>query len=228
LGEGIDWYFDWDTDTRHGLRAHVLYIKTLASIYEHQFQNMRYQDQLNEMHKERPHELLMLKQLRVATTTWVQAVGYRGTTFEEALRFRASITHGFPVIDKLRLCSKAILIFCACFETRMDDSLFRDLYARDLTFRGIWLDFLTSLLTYVETMNTCEGIKGRKQLESYVAQTRTLIKNARKQLNIERNNASKPWFVRNNTRRKKALAAFGRTQEDAGTLYNMRDILNEM
>jgi len=187
------------------------------------------QDQFNAMYKERPHELLMLKQLRVVIATWVQAVGYRGTTFEEALRFQKAIEHGFPVLEKLRVCSESILIFCACFETQyMDDSLFRDLYARDLTFRGIWLDFLTSLLTYVETMNTCVILKDKKQLEKYVAQTRTLIKNARKQLNIEINNASKPWYVRNNTRRKKAIAALSRAQEDAGTLYNMRDILNEM
>jgi hypothetical protein len=103
------------------------------------------------------------------------------------MQFETQIKHGFRVIDKLRLCSEAIVIFCTCFETGVDDNLFRDLYARDLTFRSTWLDFLTSLLTYVETMNTCETVKRNKKLESYVLQTRTLIKNARKQLNIERN-----------------------------------------
>jgi hypothetical protein len=149
LGEGIDWYFDWDTDTRHALRAQVLYIKTLASIYGHRFQNMRYPDQLNA--QEGPHEQLMLKQLNVATTTWVQAVGWRGSTLDEALRLKSSIRQGFHVKDKLRLSRDALVTFCRYFKTGTDDSLFRDLYARDLTFRSIWLDFLSSLLAYVET-----------------------------------------------------------------------------
>ena len=189
---------------------------------------MSYPELEDEIRTVTPHENLMMEQLKVAIMSLTQAVGLRGRTWEAALMFQESIRQGFRVLDKLRLCREAILIFCACFETRMDDSLFRDLYARDLTFRGTWLDFLTSLLTYVETMNTCGTVKRNISLESYVLQTRTLIKNARKQLNIERNKTSKPWVVRNKTKRNRALAAFGRTREDAGTLYNMRDILNEM
>lgn len=184
---------------------------------------------MNDTNRVRPDEVRMLEQLKAAIRSLTQAVGSRGRTCKEAMQFEAQINGPGRVLYKLECCNDVMVIFCECFETGTHDSLFRDLYARDLTFRSTWLDFLTSLLTYVETMNTCESVIHNEGIDSYVLQTRTLIVNARKQLNIERNKASKPWFVgRNKARRKKAIAAFGRTLEDAGTLYNMRDILNEM
>jgi hypothetical protein len=116
--------------------------------------------------------------------------------------------------------------FCA-FGERNKDVAFRDVYARDLTFRSTWLDFLTKLLVYIESLEACDPLT-TPDFKADVARTWTIIENARKQLNIDRNNARFAWFARNKTRRKKALAAFGRSREDAGTLYNMRDILNEM
>ncbi len=89
------------------------------------------------------------------------------------------------------------------------------------------MDFLDSLLMYIESLNACQPLTNT-EFVAFVLQTRTTIENAKKQLNIERKKAIKRWFGRNKGRRQKALSAFDRSREDADALYNMRDILNEM
>ncbi len=150
----------------------------------------------------------------------------RCTTLEYAIKFERAFNFGSTRLDILGRCNMGMDNFCA-FGERNKDVAFRDVYARDLTFRSTWLDFLTKLLVYIESLEACDPLT-TPDFKADVARTWTIIENARKQLNIDRNNARFAWFARNKTRRKKALAAFGRSREDAGTLYNMRDILNEM
>jgi hypothetical protein len=163
-------------------------------------------------------------------------VSVQSTTLESAIEFSGTFSTSGSMLLKsdahqILQVFQVIHRFSKCFETGTDDRPFRDLYTRDLTFRKTWLDLLTSLLTYMESLNAWESGK-TQEFVAFVSQTRTTIENARKQLSRDRKKTIKPWFVaslvRHKTRRKKALAALDHLHTDADTLYNMRDILNEM
>jgi len=131
------------------------------------------------------------------------------STLNLAKNLEESINIREPDIEELSCCNWYMHIFCEFFGNGNNDVAFRDKYTRDLTFRKIWLDFLADLLRYIKYLDRLEPIN-TPGYDAFLRQTQTTIDEARKQL-IK----SKP-------------SALDNVHTDADTLYNMRDILNEM
>lgn len=183
--------------------------------------------------KRKADQQLMLVPLRAAIESFRNAALLEPcTTLQTAIRFEKLFGANASTLIILGRCYSVIDIFCTVLVKGNTDGPFRDAYTRDLTFRKTWLDFLASLLTYIELLNASEALLTKGECSAFMLQKRTAIENARKRLHVDMKKASQSktgiFWLHHNKRRRRALSMFKRSGEDADTLHNMRDMLNEL
>jgi hypothetical protein len=97
----------------------------------------------------------MIMKLNAAIDSLAKAVGvsHKSTTLETAIKFGNLFSTDTERDTLLTRCNATMDRFCTFFVTGNDDVAFCNIHTRDLTFRNTWLDFLASLLTYIEKLN---------------------------------------------------------------------------